>query len=280
MENVIIYGAGGTGELLYNQFKDINEFNVLCFADGAASKHGTTKCGLPVISGEQIKDYSYDYIILAALTGVEAIAQYLTQELKIGKPKIIDKYVAYSYEARITFLKNQSQMIYEKKLQGNVAEAGVFQGEFAKYINKYFPDRKLYLFDTFEGFDERDTHTEALSAFYDYSKRHFDNTSVEMVKNRMLYKENCIFKKGYFPESARGVDDQFVFVNLDMDLYQPIKAGIEFFYPRMSRGGVILIHDFFSLAFKGVKQAVLELEKSMHFKFFPIGDGLSIAIYC
>ena len=37
-------------------------------------------------------------------------------------------------------------------LQGSVAEAGVRDGGFAQYINKYFPSKKLYLFDTFEGF--------------------------------------------------------------------------------------------------------------------------------
>ena len=37
---------------------------------------------------------------------------------------------------------------------------GVFRGEFASKINKCFPNSKLYLFDTFEGFDERDVKIE------------------------------------------------------------------------------------------------------------------------
>lgn len=41
----------------------------------------------------------------------------------------------------------------KRKIKGNVAEAGVFRGEFAQYINDAFPDKKLYLFDTFDGFD-------------------------------------------------------------------------------------------------------------------------------
>ena len=44
--------------------------------------------------------------------------------------------------------------------KGECAEAGVFEGDFAKWINQYFPDRKLYLFDTFEGFDMRDIEKE------------------------------------------------------------------------------------------------------------------------
>lgn len=39
------------------------------------------------------------------------------------------------------------------KMNGSVAEAGVREGAFARYINKYFPTKKIYLFDTFEGFN-------------------------------------------------------------------------------------------------------------------------------
>ena len=46
------------------------------------------------------------------------------------------------------------------KLDGSVAECGVYKGEFASVINRCFYDRKLYLFDIFEGFDLRDVETE------------------------------------------------------------------------------------------------------------------------
>jgi O-methyltransferase len=238
MENVILYGAGGCGEELYCRFSESKEYRVLCFADSAVSRHGTKKCGLSVVSPEQIKDYEYDYIIVAARTGLDSITATLTGELNIPKGKIIRKYVEFTNEARITFLKNCSELIYERCLQGNIAEGGVFQGEFASYINQYFPDRKLYLFDTFEGFDQRDIDTDRKNHFSShYVKGDFDGTNIELVRNRMPHKENCIFKKGYFPETAHDVDDRFVFVNLDFDLYNPILAGLEFFYPKIVEGG-------------------------------------------
>jgi O-methyltransferase len=42
--------------------------------------------------------------------------------------------------------------IYENNVIGEVAELGVYRGDFASIINALFPDRKLYLFDTFRGF--------------------------------------------------------------------------------------------------------------------------------
>lgn len=63
-------------------------------------------------------------------------------------------------------------------------------------------------------------------------------------------------------------------MNLDADLYALKFA----FYPRLADGGVILVHDYFSKAFKGVKEAVKEFAKQQNVKFVPIGDTLSIAI--
>lgn len=96
----------------------------------------------------------------------------------------------------------------------------------------------------------------------------------------MLHPEKCVLKKGYFPETAVDVNDQFCFVNLDMDLYQPMLAGLRFFYEKMCSGGVILMHDYFHPELPGVKQAVTEFEKERGLKLckVPIGDFCSIAV--
>jgi hypothetical protein len=47
-------------------------------------------------------------------------------------------------------------------------------------------------------------------------------------------------------------------VSLDCDLYEPMKAGLEFFYPRMTRGGIFLLHDYSSFSWNGAKKAIDE----------------------
>jgi O-methyltransferase len=65
------------------------------------------------------------------------------------------------------------------------------------------------------------------------------------VKKFIGESPNVIFHKGYFPDTADAVKDiRFAFVNMDADLHNPTKAGLEFFYPRLSPGGIILIHDY------------------------------------
>jgi O-methyltransferase len=142
--------------------------------------------------------------------------------------------------ARLNFLEHFAEVINERQ-NGNwsVAEAGVYRGEFSKEINRVFSKKKIYLFDTFEGFDERDFAYEELES---YAKaEHFSNTNVELVLDKLPYPENAIVRKGYFPETAAGVDDKFGFVSLDMDLYQPILEGLKFFYPRLVVGGGTIV---------------------------------------
>lgn len=102
-------------------------------------------------------------------------------------------------------------------------------------FNGYFPDRKCYLFDTFEGFSKNDHEFEKERSLLD--AENLRDTNVEDVMSIMPHKDMIYVKKGYFPQTAVGIEDTFCFVNLDMDLYKPILEGLRFFYPQMVLGG-------------------------------------------
>jgi O-methyltransferase len=130
------------------------------------------------------------------------------------------------------------QMLKEN-IPGSLAECGVYKGHLSKFIHAKFPERKLYLFDTFEGFDNRDADSPNDSRFRD--------TSEEGAKQHIGNIDNIIFRKGYFPETATGLGNEtFAFVMLDFDKYEPTLAALKLFYPLVSRGGFIFIHDYSS----------------------------------
>jgi len=178
---------------------------------------------------------------------------------------------------RLSTLELISFEIKKKNLVGNVAELGVYKGKFARYINQFFPDRKLYLFDTFEGFDKRDTAGEK-SQNYSSGTQDFSDTSVSGVLKQMPFAGNCIPVKGFFPESAKEIDDSFVLVSLDADLYDPIYAGLNFFFPKLVKGGYILIHDFNNDAYKGARKAVEQFCSEQGLNFVPLPDSGGSAI--
>lgn len=84
---------------------------------------------------------------------------------------------------------------------------------------------------------------------------------MEAVLARLPHPEQAVVRRGWFPDTARGLEAVFALVSLDADLYAPTLAGLEFFYPRLSPGGAIFLHDYNSRQFDGVKEAVLAYER-------------------
>jgi O-methyltransferase len=187
----------------------------------------------------------------------------------LQRKRTIDK--NYFDYIRLATLELISHEIDKKKLNGNLAELGVYKGKFARYINQYFPERILYLFDTFEGFDNRDVLSETKNEFSS-GDQDFSDTSVEAVMKLMPFPKKCKPVKGFFPESAIHVNDSFVFVSLDADLYEPIYNGLRFFYPKLVPGGYIFIHDFNNDSYKGARQAVEQFCSENNLNFLPIPD--------
>jgi len=150
------------------------------------------------------------------------------------------------YPDRIRFynLWLQIKRLKEDEVQGGFAELGVYKGATARVLHLCDPGRKLHLFDTFQGFPASDLREESGKAA-GYTTQHFADTSLEKVKSVIGDHPNISYYKGYFPESASNCKaEKFSLVNIDVDLHKPTKAGLEFFYPRLSDGGIILIHDY------------------------------------
>jgi len=148
------------------------------------------------------------------------------------------------------------------KVPGCIAELGVAYGASAKLITDFAPERTVYLFDTFEGLPEPQEGDSEKFATGDFK------SDIETVR-KYLEGRRVVFHKGYFPETAGPVaDKQFSFVHLDVDLYESTRSGLEFFYPRMSKGGIIITHDYMTSAgvnrafdefFTGKPEPVIEL---------------------
>ena len=143
-----------------------------------------------------------------------------------------------------------AQEIINNNISGSVAEAGVFRGDFSQYINFAFPNRKLYLCDTFESFDKDEASNEIEKGYIDQSfTKVFYNTSIDIVMSKMYFKDNVIIKKGLFPKTMEDVDDIFSFVSLDMDLENSILEGRYeneinhnlFKVPLCDQGGTLII---------------------------------------
>lgn len=273
MEKAICFGAAGGGKRLFNEIG--KKYEIIAFTDNDKSKIGYDINGIMIYGVEESLELEWDVIVITSAPGLETIKEQLIK-MGVDNRKIDTSFIEMPLLSRISFLEKLSEV--QKKGSASVAEVGVFEGDFAKWINKFYRNQKLHLFDTFEGFDKRDIEKD-----YYYSKANvgdYANTSVNMVMSKMQYPENVIIHKGYFPETGQGILEQFVFVNLDVDLYEPTYRGLMFFKDRMIPGGVILVHDYFATNFQGPKKAVDRFIEEMNAEYrkYPIGDGVSIMI--
>jgi O-methyltransferase len=155
--------------------------------------------------------------------------------------------------------------VLEEEIPGAIAELGVYRGKTSRLLRKLAPDRTLYLFDTFKGFPEQDLPS---------PDKRFSDTTIGEVQRVVGDLSRVEFRAGYFPETARGLEDErFAFVMLDVDLFAPTLAGLEFFYPRMAPGGYIFSHDYHNHDPNfGVRQAFDEFLRDKPESFVEIPD--------
>jgi O-methyltransferase len=124
-------------------------------------------------------------------------------------------------------------------IEGALAEVGVYRGATSRFLLRCAPRRTLYLFDTFEGFPLQDR--EAANR----ADARFRDTTEEVVRRALGGADHIVIKKGRFPETVAGLEaERFAFALLDLDVMSPTLAGLEFFYPRLARGGYCFVHDY------------------------------------
>jgi O-methyltransferase len=201
-------------------------------------------------------------LALISVPDKERSAQLKTQALEAGYSGEIMTLCGLRdyFDIRSATFKRLAERIGETQVEGAVAELGVYRGDFAWQLNEQFPDRKLYLFDTFEGFHEQDIKAERQIGTSKAQVHDFSGTKEKDVLARMPHKKQVVLKKGRFPETTLGMEEQFAMVSIDADLYAPTLAGLTYFYPRLNPGGVIILHDYNSCRFDGVRKAVQKYE--------------------
>lgn len=143
-------------------------------------------------------------------------------------------------------------------LQGDFAEIGVYKGGTSKLLSKVIgtKGKTLHIFDTFEGMPETDPSKDV------HQKGDFADTSLESVSAFLADCNNVNIYKGFFPTTAVPIAQKnFSFVHVDVDIYKSVYDCCEFFYPRLTTGGIMIFDDYGWVSCPGAKMAVDEFFK-------------------
>lgn len=163
----------------------------------------------------------------------------------------------YSAERKF-FLREMARLTRE--VPGSVAECGCYEGASAYFLASTLPHATLHLFDSFAGLPEptaRD-HTQ------EWMWQKGDLTASEATTRANLAEfPNVVIHRGWIPETFTSVaNERFRLAHIDVDLYEPTLASLEFLYPRLNSGGVIVLDDYGFTNCEGAYRAVEEYMRS------------------
>jgi len=132
--------------------------------------------------------------------------------------------------------------------KGSFAEVGVYQGGSAAVLYELAErqGRNLHLFDTWEGMPfcgEND----------DLPVGCFADVDLPKLKREM---PRAKFYQGIFPETMPKYLEPLAFVHVDCDQYQSILDSIDYLFPLLVDGGVMLFDDWTHLP--GAQKAIMQ----------------------
>jgi O-methyltransferase len=183
--------------------------------------------------------------------------------------------------------------LHSLSLEGARAECGVFRGLSALYVcrtaalkRKEFTGADFHLVDSFEGFPEprsedfitvnRGKHGTARAPAFQQGDA---AASLEHVRRVLRDFPGVHFHQGFIPQVLSGLPEtHWAFVHIDVDLHQPTLESLEYFYPRMIKGGIVICDDYGSELFPGARKAWDQYCNGHDIPFVVLGTGQSVIV--
>lgn len=192
-------------------------------------------------------------------------------------------------QCRFYSLQQMVELVLDQQPDGDFAECGCWKGHstyiIASILSEHGFANEFHVFDSFEGGlsekhpQDKNKLREETRKDISKQKQVFSSTRDEVQQTLVEFPFVKLYE-GWIPNRFDEVGArQFCFVHVDVDLYQPTLDCLEFFYPRLFSGGVIVVDDYGYSAFPGAKRAVDEfLEQNDHKMFYevPIGGAFFI----
>jgi len=151
-----------------------------------------------------------------------------------------------------------------------IAEIGVLKGGTSKYLSMVASDRKIYLFDTFNGLPE--DFINPMDGIW--NKNDFSDIHIDEVKRYLSDCDNIVLNPGIFPFTAHQLlEKYFCFVLIDCVLYYSTYSSLLYFSNKVNQYSNIIVDDYGRPECPGVKIAVDNfLNQNKNFKSKELND--------
>ena len=181
-----------------------------------------------------------------------------------------------THKTRLNKILNHYELIKKiKKIQGAIVELGVFKGisliRIAQIRDTLKIKKKIYGFDTFEGFpvaDKSDTYDKAFpKSFAKTAGKPITINRLEKILKKKQLKNIELVKGDIFKtlKILKKNKTKISLLHLDMDLEKATFFALNLLYKNMTKGGIIIFDDY--KIHPGIKKAVDKVLKGK--KIYP-----------
>ena len=159
--------------------------------------------------------------------------------------------------------------VVNKNIKGDFVETGVWKGGACVLANAVLhelkqQDRKVYVFDSFEGLPAPYMEEDRGDNHYTIPCLAVDLDTVKSVFEKYGYlTENVEFRKGFFKDTMQNVSDikDIAVLRLDGDMYSSTIEVLEALYEKVQLGGIVIVDDW---TLPGAKNAVNDFLRSIN----------------
>jgi hypothetical protein len=179
-------------------------------------------------------------------------------------------------------------------LPGGRCECGVFRGLSALTVCRaaqavHGPDavQNFHLVDSFERFSPARPQDMVAVRAADGTIEHRPpfpagsrlDTSIDHVRSVFAGIPGVSLVQGWVPQVLATLPEQpWAFVHLDVDLYEPTRGALEYFWPRLCFGAVVVTDDYGSAAYPGCRKAWDEFCDKHRIPFVQLGTGQAVIV--
>lgn len=167
------------------------------------------------------------------------------------------------------FKRLASTLTEMQEVSGEVAECGCYRGlstfiiaSYLWMVDEKFDGTGMHAIDSFEGLSKPTLKdygsAEEMERIGEMMVEGAFSAPIDAVKYTLKQYPNIAFYRGWIPEVfAELPEAQYKFVHIDVDLYAPTLASLEYFFPRLCSKGVIVCDD---VVWPGARRAMEEFE--------------------
>lgn len=170
---------------------------------------------------------------------------------------------------RLTNIQECFNEVIKDNVPGDFIETGVWRGGATIFMRallkeKNIEDRNVWVADSFEGLPKPDEEKYPADKGDNFHTRTQLAISMDQVKNNFkkydLLDEKVRFLKGWFKDTLPLAPiENLAIVRLDGDMYESTMDGLVNLYPKLSKGGFIIIDDWGAVP--SCQQAVKDYRK-------------------